>query len=185
MKIPLDPNLLKLLVIQFYEVTNNFYFSFYEDNMLITRPVNYTTDTLILNNNITERWANLNRADYSIPEAPVPPSYSVYTGVSLGTAFIIFCVIYFLHILSILIGKYFTVDSMFKKLNLLEAVVHAVENTNLAYPVEDWDKQKGNVVQFIQMSRKVWQEMFTMITINFFWAFIKLVPMFYTGKNFL
>ena len=77
-----------------------------------------------------------------------------------------------------------TVDNLFKKLNLLEAVVHAVENTNLAYPVEDWDKQKGTVAHFRLMSRRVWREMITTITINFFWAFIMLIPMFYTGKNF-
>ena len=152
--------------------------------MLITRPVNYSTDTLILNDNITEKWSNLNRADYSNPEAPVPPSYSVYTGISLGTAFILFCLISLLQFLSILIGKYFTVDNLFKKLNLLDVLIHAGENINLAYPVEDWDKQKGNMAHFRQMSRKVWQEMFTTITINFCWAFIKLTPMFYTGKKF-
>ena len=82
------------------------------------------------------------------------------------------------------IGKYFTVDNFFKKLNLLDVFVHAVENTNLAYPVEDWDKQKGDVAHFRQKSREVWQEIFTTITINIFWAFIKLIPMFYTGKRF-
>ena len=162
--------------------------TFYEGDVIQIVPIDYSADTLYLNDNITVAWSELNRADYSDPATPIPPSYTLYTGISVGPAFGVFCLICCLHFLSILIGKYFTVEGLFKKQNLLEAVVHAMENANLPYPVQDWDILRGRaeyyrVRSYRQASRKVRKEMFITITINYFWGFIKLIPIFHAGRK--
>ena len=147
------------------------------------KTVNYTTDYLYLADGRTVAWAKLNRASYADPENPTPPSYTLYTGLSLGGAFALFGLILFFHVTTIIVIKYFTVHKFSQRKSLLEMLNHGLENTNLAYPVYDWDHITGNVARHKEASKKVAQEIVLTLIANFLWSLAMLAPIFFTGNQ--
>ena len=70
-----------------------------------------------------------------------PPDKTVYTGISSTHYTIIFCLLYFCHILAIFIMKR-SVSEDFRNANIFNKILHSVESTNFAYSMNDWDFQK-------------------------------------------
>ena len=99
-----------------------------ENGVYTSRPLNYTTDTLYLTNNVSVAWTEVNRADYSDPARPVPPPYTLYTGLSLQPAFALFCLIHSLHLLSIITIKWLTVQNLFKVRPNISCPYHSKAN---------------------------------------------------------
>ena len=156
--------------------------TYHEAGQFRVRQVDYSTDVLYLAGGVSVPWSELNRADYADPRQPLPPSYTLYTGISLGQAFGCFWLINGLNIASLIIVKLFTVPRLADRKNNLEIFIHAVENSNLACLAYDWDWEGGSVAEHKMRCRQVTKEMFLTLTTNLLWSFSLLIPVFYTGS---
>ena len=74
-----------------------------------------------------------------------PPHYSLYTGLTLKETFYMFMGSSLIHIIIIFIIKW-KFSFAFKGINL-EMLIHALENTNIAYNIKEWDSDKGSAAE--------------------------------------
>ena len=88
-------------------------------------------------------WTSLDRWDYSDPSHPIPPDYSLYTGLSLGATFGAFFAILGLHFVVMYLVKLRT-SGEFRRASLINQVVHIFENLNIPSPYSDWDEIDEN-----------------------------------------
>ena len=88
-------------------------------------------------------WTSLDRWDYSDPSHPIPPDYSLYTGLSLGATFGAFFAILGLHFVVMYLVKLRT-SGEFRRASLINQVVHIFENLNIPSPYSDWDELDEN-----------------------------------------
>ena len=145
--------------------------------------------------NETVMWSQLDRFDYTDPEKPSPPPYSLYTGLSLKNTFIgfmIICVTQFavIFLIKIILAK------QFRRSSKLNQVIHVIENINIPTPYKDWDvsdnedNDNDNEVQiflhiliekFKQRLKKVEKEMLVLFISNSVFTVISMLPLWYTG----
>merc|ERR1712032_1660973 len=85
--------------------------------------------------NLTEplKWSDISRWNRTDPDHPIPPPYTLYTGISLGGTFKVFLGIMAVHFISVALVKIFTVRS-FRKENLFNCFVDILENMNVPSP---------------------------------------------------
>lgn len=157
--------------------------AYHSGKAYLNKTVNFATDTLHLPGGRTVAWAELNRANYEDPEQPTPPSYTLYTGLSLGEAFAVFGVILLLHVTTVIAVKRCTVHRFCQRKTALEMIVHGLENTNLAYPAWDWDHITGDVAAHRRESKRVAMEILLTLLTNFCWSVVMLAPLFLTSKS--
>ena len=74
-----------------------------------------------------------------------PPHYSLYTGFTLKHTFYLFICSSLIHLIIILVIKW-KFSFAFKGINL-EMLIHALENTNIAYNIKEWDSDKGSAAE--------------------------------------
>ena len=152
-----------------------------EQKPLLSRDgVNYSSDIMHVNN-VSLAWADINRANYSDPKHPIPPDYSVYTGINLGEAFLVFWLILALQTITIILGKYCTATD-YKKKTFFEKFLHGIENCNMPCPVNDWDSENGDVDSHKRRLILVRREMLVTIIINFCWHLVMMIPIWVAGK---
>ena len=145
--------------------------------------------------NETVMWSQLDRFDYTDPEKPSPPPYSLYTGLSLKNTFIgfmIICVAQFavIFLIKIILAK------QFRRSSKLNQVIHVIENINIPTPYKDWDvsdnedNDNDNEVQiflhiliekFKQGFKKVEKEMLVLFISNSVFTVISMLPLWNTG----
>ena len=94
--------------------------------------------------NMTEeiRWANISRWNQTNRDQPIPPPYTLYTGITLGGTFKAFLGIMAVHFILVTLVKIFTVKS-FRGENPFNCFVDVLENMNVPSPFRDWDYGKG------------------------------------------
>ena len=151
---------------------------------------------------MTERvyWSQLDRWDYTDPNKPQAPNYDIYTGLTLKWTFASFflvglvqCVLLFS--VKMVFSKGFRQDNLFNKF------VHILENTNIASPFEDWDKepedrqnlrglqeqslhrilQKSALQDFRERLKLVEREMLLCFAVNTLTSMVMLIPIWHTG----
>ena len=123
------------------------------------------------------------RLNYDDPNSPVPPPYSFYTGLDLYLAFLVFWIIFFLHISAILITKLLTVRSMRESANILDKILHAVHNSNIPFPYKDWDVDDGTVEEHRGRFKATLREVNCVMVVNLFFNSLLLGPLIYTGMR--
>ena len=130
-----------------------------------------------------ERWESFNslvRLNYEDLASPVPPPYSLYTGLDLYKAFLVFWVIFFLHISAILVTKLLTARNI-RASNILNMILHAVQNSNIPFPYKDWDVDDGTIEEHRGRFRTTLMEVNSVMAVNFLFNSLLLGPMIYTG----
>ena len=141
-----------------------------------------TNDTLeLVNMTETVPWTDIDRWTYTDTE-PQPPSYSLYTGLSLTHIFAAFILLLFLHFISVYRVKRWTVEGFMRK-NIFNDCVHILENLNIPFPHEDWDNKKGSVKEYREQLRKVDKEMMATFAVNSVISIVMFLPLWLTGKR--
>ena len=109
----------------------------------------------------------------------IPPSVTLYTGISDLSYFICYFVLFALHLIAILILKQ-NVSQDFQEANVLDKLLHSAECTSFAYPLYDWDfKKRGSPNDHYVRMKKVQLEGSLNILINFFFSCCHLIPLIY------
>ena len=152
-------------------------------------------DDLIALNGLTEniKWSELDRWDYTNPEQPEAPSYSLYTGLSLKHTFVAFFVVMLLQFLILFMFK-MLVSKQFRKATILNRTVHVLETINIPVPFRDWDHDdeeeeeertqddlKARIEEYKRRYTRVEREMIGLYIINTAFMAIMMVPLWYTG----
>ena len=120
-------------------------------------------------------WASIDR--WNNEEAP---NYTLYSIFSLQIYFGIFWLITFCHVFTIFLVKR-RCSLPFSKFNLLEKIIHSIENSNIPYLSEDWDAGSGNANDHFQRMVSCKKEGLIVILINFIFNSILLGPIFALG----
>ena len=136
--------------------------------------------------NMTEEvsWSSLDRWNYDDPQHPLPPPYSMYTGLSLQHTFVWFIALFILQIFLLLGVKVQTSEAFRDKKDYFQKMAHLIQITNLPLPYQDWDIQKcDSKLQFTNRHKKTEIEMLSSFFVNFIITLITLIPLCTTGRN--
>ena len=134
--------------------------------------------------NMTEPllWKELDRWNYyGDIDDPTPPSYSLYTGLTLKWTFVMFFVVMFFHMVAMLIVKTFTSEEFKEDRNLYDKLMHLVENIHCSVPYKDWDEVKsGTKEEFKERFNNTENEMILSQLLNIGVSIIMLIPIWFT-----
>ena len=136
--------------------------------------------------NMTEEvsWSSLDRWNYDDPQHPLPPPYSMYTGLSLQHTFVWFIGLFIFQIFLLLGVKVRTSEAFRDKKDYFQKMAHLIQITNLPFPYEDWDIQKCDLkLKFTNRHKKTEIEMLSSFFVNFIITLIMLIPLCTTGRN--
>ena len=123
------------------------------------------------------------RADYSTTD-PLPPSYTLYTQVSLGTAFAFFLVLIVTQALVNLLLET-KLSREFKEAGWTAKMQHLLESVNRADSFADWDTGVGTQSEFQRRWWNVMAETIVMIGVQMGTNLALLVPLWVTSKTLL
>ena len=112
------------------------------------------------------------------------PTYILYTYFSLEIYFLIFVGLILLHMIVVYIAKSMLSQDFGLEFNLLEKIIHSLENTNLPYNVKEWDDALGNALDHWKRMQSNWVEIRTIIIIKGVFNLIFLSPMCFLGNLF-
>ena len=141
------------------------------------------TDKIVLHGlNATVYWSELDRWDYSDPINPTPPTYSLYTGLSLKNTFIAFLILSAVQILTLLGVKLLTSEEFRRKGDLVNKMIHLIENANFSHPYKDWDAGQHTVAEYRLRYRATCREMAATLATNTVFSLAMMGPVWYTGS---
>ena len=115
------------------------------------------------------------------------PDVTLYIGLTWRPYLYIFFVHVVIHSIVIFIAKY-KLSLVFRYgFNLLDKLIHSLENTNLPFNCQEWDDGKGDAEEHRRRMHLNWREGFVIIIINAVFNSSLLVPLYYLGtyKSFL
>ena len=143
-----------------------------------------TPSDIIILNNMTRNvsWTSIDRWEYNSSDKPQPPSYTLYTGLSLGNTFVAFLILMALQLIAITVIKINTAKGISKK-RWFNFMVHILENINIAFPYNDWDTDNLTVAEFKLRLREVNMEMAWTYFVNFIFNILMFSPFWWTGKH--
>ena len=129
-------------------------------------------------------WTQLDRWCYDDPDYPEPPPYSIYTGLTIKETMIAFMALSFIHCLVLGLVKYKTSEKFRNPSEkVLNKMLHLLEGINLSHPFQDWDQEETTVPEFRRRHKDVIKEMVACMLTNSVFSFIKLIPIWFTGKS--
>eukprot|EP00092_Neocalanus_flemingeri_P080309 GFUD01100156.1.p1 GENE.GFUD01100156.1~~GFUD01100156.1.p1 ORF type:complete len:1047 (+),score=211.36 GFUD01100156.1:131-3271(+) len=135
-------------------------------------------------------WSETSQKILSVPFNSLyhatPPSYSLYTGVELSTAFFIFWILLFIQA-GLAIGAKMISSREFFKTSVGSKLLHVIFTLNIPGIYQDWDDCPVPFNLSVQHHKKkftdVTQEMTYMGVIQWLSNMALLVPMIFTGLN--
>ena len=122
----------------------------------------------------------LYRSNYT-SKPPTPPSYTIYTGIDLSTAFIFFWIHLVIQTMIILVARLLTCKR-FRQIEIFSQLVHSLDSINIPDVYQDWDAGQGDVEDYKKQFKSVMKEMGAMVTIQWVSNICLLIPLIYTGK---
>ena len=127
-------------------------------------------------------WSDVTRHNYTGNGVSIPITVSYYTYFTMEQYFMYFWVILGLQSLLIIILKAVINWQIFKKQHWLDLMMHALENSHVPFPMEDWDELKGDVKEHEIRAAKVMIEMASVMFVNLVTNAFFLSPMIILGK---
>ena len=113
-----------------------------------------------------------------------PPPVTVYTGMSSGNYVLCFCMMLIIHILALMFMKG-RVSPDFRKLNLLDRLLHSAVSTNFPFAVNDWDlKKTERLEEYYESMTNNRLEVVLNILINLVFNLCLLTPMEHLCKYY-
>merc|ERR1719458_1607911 len=122
------------------------------------------------------------RANYSTPDFPLPPSYKLYTQVTLGTSFAFFLVLIGIQALVNLLLET-KLSQEFKEARWTTKMRHLLESMNRADSFSDWDMGQGTPSEFRRRWWNVMAETIAMIGVQLGTNLALLIPLWVTTWN--
>ena len=126
-------------------------------------------------------WADITHVDYSNPDNPTPPPYSLYTGLTSKQSFIAFVSIWLLQIICIWVKNSCTSTS-FTTLSYIDQILHSFQSVIAPTPAVDWATGPGNCSNHYNRMKRAFREVVSTLLINFFFQVVHLIPIIYLGK---
>ena len=161
-------------------------------------PLDYETFNYVIENDPNQEYhywnenekefqsiaiSQLYRSDYNNTEYPRPPSSTLYTVISLGSAYIIFWAMMIMYGLILTGIKYF-LSNDFRSATVWEKLQHIVEALNIPDAFRDWDTDQDlDVAGHLSKWWKVLIEMLVMVFAQLFFNMTLLVPIWVTGMK--
>ena len=105
-----------------------------------------------------------------------PPPLTNYTYFTLQHYFGIFFSVLTLQTIVIFVVKCFW-SIHFQRLNILEKLLHSIENSHFPFPVHDWDHDKGSCQDHLHRMKKNRTETLIITMINLGFNLLLLFPM--------
>ena len=129
-------------------------------------------------------WNNIDRWQTDEHKKSIPPSLTLYTVFTLKQYFYIFWTILIIQAGFVFYVKWkFTRDD-FLELNILEKIIHVVENCSIPCNVLEWENIKtGNSDAHKKRMKDNLQEVLLIITVNFIFNCILVIPLCILGKR--
>ena len=109
------------------------------------------------------------------------PSYTLYTFFTLGQYFIGFCIIMSLHMVFVYLAKWKYCHDNFQQLNHFEKIIHAIENLNIPFNIEEWDSGNGNAQAHRLRMEANATEIKSLLVVNFLFNSLMLSPLCILG----
>ena len=123
----------------------------------------------------------IHRADYSDPGNPLPPSYILYTKITLGASFVVFIFIITIQgIVNFILKMRLSQD--FREALWTSKAQHLLESVNCGDCFADWDAGNGSPKEFKKRWWNVVTETIAMIGVQFVTNLTLLIPLWVTSK---
>ena len=149
---------------------------------LLNEMIDPIYDTISLANGTNNfAWTEINRWTRSLDGTLVSPKYTLYTTFKLKHYFMFFWIILAFNLAFIYHIKIIWSKS-FQKMNLVEKLIHCLENVLIPFNTEEWDSGKGNSKDHEQRMKENSTEMSSLMKTNFCINCLLMVPMFILGK---
>ena len=68
--------------------------------------------------------------------------------------------------------------------NILDMILHAVQNSNIPFPYKDWDVDNGTIEEHRARFGATLTEVNCVMAVNFFFNSLLLGPLIYTGHRY-
>ena len=132
--------------------------------------------------NETVYWSELDRWSYGDAFNPIPPHYSLYTGMALNMSFVVFLAGSTVQFLILWFVKNRTSEGFRKGGNYFDKFTHVLLNLNFAFPYKDWDVGKHSKDEYKRRFQRINIEMLTSLLTNYVLSLVMLIPLFITGN---
>ena len=150
-------------------------------NVVMKKKINTSNEYLYYSKAKPILWSEITRLDYE-QSPPALPSYTLYSGYSIEEYFIIFWIIVLLHPFLIMGVKKMFNPTNFAKQSYLDRMIHAMENTQIPAPMNDWDEGPGSIKVHKERRKTVEIEIAMTILANFLVHCLMLFPLEILGK---
>ena len=146
------------------------------------RKYDFSNDMLYFGDAEPVRWADITHVNYSNPFDPVPPPYTIYTGLTSRDFFIIFGSMWLLQIFAIWLHNFLRSKS-FKTLSGFDQIMHAFCSIITPAPSVDWMQGQGDCKEHHDRMKGIKKEVTGMVKINWIFNFLHILPLVYLGKH--
>ena len=110
-----------------------------------------------------------------------PPDITLYIGLKWQPYLFIFFAHIAFHMIAVFVAKYKLSHVFMYGFNLLDKIIHSLENTNVPFNVREWDDGKGDAEEHRRRMRLNCTEGLVVIVINAIFNASLLVPIYYQG----
>ena len=110
-----------------------------------------------------------------------PPDVTLYIGFTWRPYLFMFFGHVGIHMIVIFIAKLFISQAFRQDLNILDKVLHSLENTNVPFNAKEWDDGEGDAEEHRRRMHSNWKEGLVTIIINAVFNTSLLVPLYYLG----
>ena len=83
----------------------------------------------------------------------------------------------------IMLAKKVTNPEVYQRQDWSKRITHALENTLIPMPMEDWDDQHGPIQSYVKAQKQVEKEMGVILFIKLFFQFLMGIPIMILGKK--
>ena len=126
-------------------------------------------------------WSDLTHFNYS--NLTVPPPVTNYTYFSLETCLYGYWILIVIQACLIMLAKKVTNPEVYQRQDWSKRITHALENTLIPMPMEDWDDQHGPIHSYVKAQKQVEKEMGVILFIKLFFQFLMGIPIMILGKK--
>ena len=130
-------------------------------------------------------WSKITRWNYTSVDIANPPNQTIYTFFSIGEYFWILMGVLIINIIFQIIGKRYNNPDVYKRLSLLDVIIHGMSCCFIPHAMEEWDEQDGCVTLHKTRKNLVKIEMMTSIVINFSFNIFLLTPLIILGERIM
>ena len=127
-------------------------------------------------------WTSIDRWTYE--EFPEPPNYTLYTGLTLTNYVQLFFLTTVVQVVIITFTKKYTSPS-FNSACIPIKAIHALENSTISIPFEDWDVKSGTIEEHEKRRNEVLKEVLATFGVNKIIGSAMLVPLIFTGMHII